>query len=87
MTIEIDMQKTANNVQITVADNGRGIPETELPFLFEPFYRVDKSRSKKTGGFGLGLSICKQIIEAHKGTIEIQSEQDKGTTVFISLPI
>jgi signal transduction histidine kinase len=87
LTIEIDMQKTANNVQITVADNGRGIPETELPFLFEPFYRVDKSRSKKTGGFGLGLSICKQIIEAHKGTIEIQSEQDKGTTVFISLPI
>lgn len=87
LIIEIDLQKKANNVLITIADNGKGIPEAELPFLFEPFYRVDKSRSKKTGGFGLGLSICKQIIEAHKGTIEIQSEQDKGTKVLISLPV
>ena len=54
LPIDIELQKTSNEVLITVADHGEGIPESELPFLFEPFYRVDKSRSKKTGGFGLG---------------------------------
>jgi len=86
LPIDIELQKTSNEVLITVADHGEGIPESELPFLFEPFYRVDKSRSKKTGGFGLGLSICKQIIEAHKGSIQIQSAQNQGTKVMISIP-
>jgi len=86
LSLDIELQQTSNEVLITVADHGRGIPESELPFLFEPFYRVDKSRSKKTGGFGLGLSICKQIIEAHKGSIKIQSVLDQGTKIMISIP-
>jgi len=87
LPIDIELHKTSNEVRITVADHGNGIPESELPFLFEPFYRVDKSRSKKTGGFGLGLSICKQIIEAHNGNIQIQSLLNQGTKVIISIPI
>jgi len=71
---------------LKIRDNGQGIPESDLSFIFEPFYRVDKSRSKKTGGYGLGMSLCKKIIEVHKGTIKIESEVGKGTTVIISLP-
>ena len=68
-------------VQIT--DYGIGIPAEELVFVFEPFYRVDKSRSKDTGGYGLGLSLCKTIMEAHNGKIEITSKPGEGTTVSL----
>ena len=71
-------------VQIT--DYGIGIPEEELSFVFEPFYRVDKSRSKDTGGYGLGLSLCKTIMEAHNGKIEITSKPGEGTTVSLYFP-
>ena len=71
---------------IVVQDRGEGIPQEDLPFIFEPFYRVDKSRSKKTGGYGLGLSLCKKIIEAHNGAIEIQSDLTQGTRVVIRFP-
>ena len=84
--VRINIKTEDNAVIIRVQDFGRGIPQSELPYIFEPFYRVDKSRSKKTGGYGLGLSLCKKIIEAHKGTIEIDSEENKGTLVSISLP-
>lgn len=66
---------------IEIKDSGRGIPEAELPYIFEPFYRVDKSRSKKTGGYGLGLSLCKNIMEAHGGKIEALSINMDGTTI------
>lgn len=66
---------------VQIVDNGIGIPQDEMPFIFEPFYRVDKSRSRGTGGFGLGLSLCKTIMDAHDGKIEIESTLKVGTTV------
>jgi signal transduction histidine kinase len=74
-------------VAVEIADNGVGIPHDELAFIFEPFYRVDKSRTKDTGGFGLGLSLCKTIMEAHEGRIEVESTPGVGTTVCLYLPI
>ena len=72
---------------ITVTDNGVGIDPTELPHIFNRFYRADKSRSRVTGGRGLGLAISKAIVEAHKGSILVTSNGiDQGTTVRIELP-
>jgi len=68
---------------LCIQDDGIGIPEEELSFIFEPFYRVDKSRSKSTGGYGLGLSLCKTIMEAHDAKITVDSSPDKGTTVLL----
>lgn len=70
-------------VEIEVRDHGEGIPEEELAFIFEPFYRVDRSRSRQTGGYGLGMSLCKKIMEAHNGSIEIESEMQKGTVIIL----
>lgn len=84
--VQISLVSILDNVEIRVQDHGIGIPAEELPFIFEPFYRVDKSRSKKTGGYGLGMSLCKKIIEAHQGTIEIKSELKKGSLIVIKLP-
>jgi signal transduction histidine kinase len=81
--VEISLREKKDEIIISVQDFGTGIPEQDLPFVFEPFYRVDKSRSKKTGGFGLGLSLSKRIMEAHGGNIEIASRPNVGTTVFL----
>lgn len=70
---------------IEVADQGAGIPREELDRVTEPFYMVDKSRSKKHGGVGLGLSLVRQIVEAHGGSLEIESTLGQGTTVWICL--
>jgi len=72
---------------IEVIDNGIGIPEADLPHIFERFYRVDKKRSRKTGGYGLGLSIVQQIVSAHTGHLSVKSIVDKGSTFQIFLPI
>jgi len=72
---------------IEVIDNGIGIPEADLPHIFERFYRVDKKRSRKTGGYGLGLSIVQQIVSVHAGYINVKSVVDKGTNFQIFLPI
>jgi len=73
-------------VTIRIRDDGRGIPEEELPYIFEPFYRVDRSRSKETGGYGLGLSMCKRIMEAHNGSIEAENNiGGRGVTVTVKL--
>lgn len=84
---QVHLEKTDSTIIIQVKDFGQGIPKEDLPFVFEPFYRVDKSRSKKTGGYGLGLSLCKQIIEAHNGSVEMRSELNKGTEVIIKMPV
>lgn len=77
----------AESLRISVRDNGIGIPEEDVPHLFERFYRVEKSRTTETGGTGLGLAIAKEITDAHGGDINITSEQGKGTTVTITLPV
>jgi two-component system phosphate regulon sensor histidine kinase PhoR len=70
---------------IEVSDAGRGIPASELPRITQPFYRVDKSRSKKTGGAGLGLALCREIAAAHGARLEFESEPGKGTTARVVL--
>ena len=74
-----------SKVHILVQDGGKGIPEEDLPWIFDRFYRVDKSRSKALGGSGLGLAIVKELVEAHGGKITLTSELDKGTTFEIIL--
>jgi signal transduction histidine kinase len=74
-------------IEVTIEDHGEGIPAAAMPHIFEPFFRADASRSRKTGGYGLGLSLCKAIIDAHKGRIDINSVSGKGTRVLIALPI
>jgi signal transduction histidine kinase len=75
-----------DRVQMSIEDTGTGIPEKELPYLFDRFYRVDKSRARRLGGTGLGLAIVKQIVEGHEGSVEIESEEGFGTKVTVSLP-
>lgn len=82
----INVVDKKDNIQISIQDNGEGIPENQLEFIFEPFYRVDKSRTKDSGGFGLGLHLCKNIVEAHKGEISVLSKIGEGTTFNIVLP-
>jgi signal transduction histidine kinase len=85
LPVEVSMDHEDSRVVIAVHDHGIGIPEEDLAFVFEPFYRVDKSRTPSTGGYGLGLSLVKTIVEAHGGSIAIDSKPDIGTTVRIYL--
>jgi signal transduction histidine kinase len=84
--VRICVKRRPPNIIVQIVDNGIGIPPDELPFIFEPFYRVDKSRTKDTGGYGLGLSLCKTIMEAHGGRIAIESTPNVGTTVTLVFP-
>lgn len=84
--IDIIIEDMANTAIFRIKDNGIGIPEEELPFIFERFYRADKSRNKKTGGSGLGLAIVKAIVEAHGGEVRVESNIDKGSCFEIILP-
>ncbi len=77
---------TVTGKTFSVSDRGRGIPKEAIDRIFEPFFRVDKSRSKKQGGSGLGLALVKTIADAHGATITVDSEPGKGTTVSVTLP-
>jgi two-component system phosphate regulon sensor histidine kinase PhoR len=76
-----------SNVVIEVTDNGIGIPEPDLPRIFERFYRVDRSRSREMGGTGLGLSIVKHVAQVHGGTVEVSSAVGKGSTFKLKIPV
>jgi signal transduction histidine kinase len=82
--ISVDVQN--GRAIIEIEDSGIGIEPEALVYIWEPFYRADKSRSRDTGGYGLGLSLCKTIIEAHGGTIDIRSTPGKSTTVSLAIP-
>lgn len=84
--VMIEVKELDKGVEMVVRDNGIGIPAEDLTHIFERFYRVDKSRNRLTGGSGIGLSIVKSIVEAHKGIISVQSELGKGTEFTILFP-
>src|SRR5262249_38789038 len=74
-------------VEVFVHDSGMGIPQHELPRLFERFYRVDKARSRALGGTGLGLAIVKHLTRAQGGDVRVESKPDQGSTFFFTLPV
>ena len=85
----IDVKLRCENnemVKVVVTDNGIGIPKEDISHLFERFYRVEKSRTQDAGGTGLGLAIAKELVEAHGGSISVDSTVGKGTCVTVAIP-
>ena len=85
--ISVCVQEEKGGVQISVADTGIGIAPDHQERIFDRFYRVDKARSRRMGGNGLGLAIAREIAEAHGGTISVESEMGKGTTFRVHLKV
>ncbi len=79
--------KTTPMLTVSIADTGSGIPPEEIPYIFERFYRLDKSRSRASGGSGIGLAIVKQLVEAHGGKVWAESTVGKGTTFYFTVPV
>lgn len=86
-TVKVTLDADHQNVFISVADTGIGIPEDEVSRIFERFYRVDKTRDRETGGTGLGLSITHATIMMHKGSIKVNSKEEEGTTILVRIPL
>lgn len=84
-SVEVVVHEQKYGVSIDVRDQGEGIPEKDLPYIWERLYRVDKSRSRALGGTGLGLAIVKEIVELHGGTVEVKSVLGEGTTFTINI--
>ena len=84
--LKVSLLEESGFALLSIQDTGIGIPEKDLPFIFDRFYRVDKARSKDEGGSGLGLSICRHIAEAHKGKIKVESKPGLGTRFKIYIP-
>ncbi|MHB8064000.1 MAG: sensor histidine kinase, partial [Ruminiclostridium sp.] len=84
--VKVNVKGTEEITQFVVKDNGPGIPKEDLPYIFERFYRADKSRNRLTGGSGIGLTISKAIVEAHGGKIDVNSSSEYGSEFIVSLP-
>lgn len=84
--IDLSLERRDGWVQVAVRDTGVGIPPEHLPYLFRRFYRVDRARSRETGGAGLGLALCKSFVEAHEGRIRVESTPGQGTCFTVELP-
>lgn len=85
--VEIEIEGTEKEIVISIKDEGPGIPPEEFPYIFERFHRVEKSRSRKSGGVGLGLAIAKQIVEKHGGEITAQNRTPRGASFTFTLPL
>jgi two-component system phosphate regulon sensor histidine kinase PhoR len=86
-TVCVRLEATESRATLQVNDTGEGIPASELPRVFERFYRIDKARTRQTGGTGLGLAIVRHVAEAHGGTVRVDSELGRGSTFTVSLPV
>jgi PAS domain S-box-containing protein len=86
-TIRVELTHDRTNVIFAITDSGIGIATEELPRIFDPFYRVDRARNLDTGGMGLGLTISKAILEAHGGSLQVESTLGEGTTFTLMLPV
>ncbi|MEW8505406.1 MAG: HAMP domain-containing sensor histidine kinase [Candidatus Thiodiazotropha sp.] len=86
LPVEVNSRIADKQWHVSVRDQGEGIPLEHLPHLTDPFYRVDKARQRETGGYGLGLYLCRVIVEAHRGSLRIHSKPGEGTQVDFSLP-
>jgi signal transduction histidine kinase len=84
--VGVSLTQTEKSAEIVVQDTGIGIAPADLPYVFERFYRADKSRNRMTGGSGIGLAIVKAIVEAHGGTVRVESALGQGTRVIVKLP-
>jgi signal transduction histidine kinase len=84
--VTVQVSRQGDEVEVSVSDDGPGIPDAEAAHIFEPFYRVDRSRSRRTGGYGLGLSICKRVVASHGGRINVTARRPRGTTFTVTLP-
>ncbi len=84
--MRISLERDDGRFKLRVMDNGIGIAPEDQPHIFDRFFRVDKARSREAGGSGLGLSICKWIVEAHGGEITLESELGKGSIFTVTLP-
>jgi signal transduction histidine kinase len=78
--IQVTVAARDDGVLVRVTDDGVGVPREDAERIFEPFFRVDRSRSKESGGYGLGLSICKRVMEAHSGQITLEPGTGRGST-------
>jgi signal transduction histidine kinase len=83
----VAVRPAKGHIELSVSDNGPGIPPEDIPHLFERFWRAEKSRNRATGGSGLGLAIVKQLIEAHHGEVQVESQTGSGTRFTIRLPV
>ena len=85
--VQVIVRESTSEVAVEIVDDGPGIPADDLPSLFDPFFRVDRSRSKRTGGYGLGLSLCKRIMEGHGGNVEVRNNSRRGATFLLTFPL
>ena len=86
-SVRVTVSQESENLLIRVSDTGRGIPEEFQRSIFQPFFRVDKSRSREYGGAGLGLSLVWEIAELHGGSVRVTKSSDRGTTILVELPV